>query len=145
VILTLQTAVAGHLFRSRTPISYYDAAGNERVLKTYDYGSEWHAFDPALEWIRRNAGTATVIATTIPHLVYLRSGHKTVLPPFDTNPDTAARLLDEVPVSYIILDALGHPGISERYAAPVVAHKPEDWRLVFSAPNRMTRIYERTR
>jgi len=145
MILSLQTAVAGHLFRSRTPISYYDAAGYERVLKIYDYGSEWHAFDPALEWIRRKAKTATVIATTVPHLAYLRTGHQAVLPPFETSPGTATHLLDEVPVTYLILDTLGHPGISERYSAPLVAHRPEDWRLVFTAPDSMTCVYERAR
>ena len=141
----MQTVVAVHLFRSRTPVSYYDAAGREQVLKLYDYGSEWHGFDPALEWVRRNAKESAIIATTVPQLAYLRTGHKAVLPPFEHDSDKAAHLLDEVPVTYLILDALGHPGISERHAAPLVANRPEDWRLVFTAPDSMSRVYERTR
>ena len=57
-MLIVQSASAVHVFRSRGPVSYYDAAGGERVLKLYDYGSEWHALDPAFEWIRCNT-TAT--------------------------------------------------------------------------------------
>ena len=86
-----------------------------------------------------------VIATTVPHLAYLRTGHKAVLPPFEPDPNVASRLLEEVPVNYLVLDTFGLPGISERYAAPVVAQRSQDWRLVFTAPDAMARVYERTR
>jgi hypothetical protein len=142
-MLLIQIAGAAHLFRSRTPVSYYDEAGRERVFKLYDYGSEWHPLDSALEWIRRNTGETAVIATTVPHLAFLRTAHKAVLPPFERDPNTASRLLDEVPVTCLVLDTLGRPGISERYLAPVVAQRPQDWRLVFTARDGMTRVYER--
>jgi hypothetical protein len=144
-ILLVQSAIVAHVFRSMGPVSYYDASGRERVYKLIDYPSEWHALDPAFEWIRRNAATTAVIATTVPHLAYLRTGHKTVLPPFERDPDTASRLLDQVPVSYLVLDRFGQPGISERYAAPIVARRPQDWQLVFTAPDLETRVYARTR
>jgi hypothetical protein len=86
-----------------------------------------------------------VIATTVPQLAYLRTGRKAVLPPFERDPDTASRLLDEVPVNYLVIDSFGRPGISERYAAPLVAQKPQNWRLVFTAPDDLTRVYERSR
>ena len=76
------------------------------MYKLLDYGSEWHALDPSFEWIRRNAPTTAVIATTVPHLAYLRTGRKAVLPPFERDPDTAIHLLDEVPVTYLVLDQL---------------------------------------
>jgi hypothetical protein len=125
------------------PVSYYDAAGRERVFKLINYGTEWQALDPAFEWIRRNAAADAVIATTVPHLAYLRTGHKAVLPPFVSDVDTARHLLDEVPTSYLVVDRFGRPGVSERYAAPVVAHNATDWRMVFSAPDHKTRVYER--
>ena len=143
-ILLVQVVLATHLFQIMHPVRYYDAAGRERVFKLIEYGSEWQALDPAFEWIRRNAAATAVIATTVPHLAYLRTGHKAVLPPFVPDPDTAHHLLDEVPVSYLVLDKFGRPGVSQRYAAPVVAEKPEDWRLVFTAPDGKTRVYERT-
>jgi hypothetical protein len=98
-ILMVQTAVTVHVFRARTPVSYYDATGQERVLRLLDYGSEWHALDPAFQWIRSHAPADAVIATTVPHLAYLRaaqSGAATVR----TRPNKAIHL-DEVPVSYL--------------------------------------------
>jgi hypothetical protein len=44
-----------------------------------------------------------------------------------------------------VLDSFGEPGISERYAAPLVAEKPQDWRLVFTGPDSMTHVYQRNR
>ena len=142
-ILLVQVAVAVHLLRSMGPVSYYDTAGRERVFKLIDYPSEWHALDPAFEWIRQNAAPNAVIATTVPHLAYLRTGHKAVLPPFERDEQTANLMLAEVPVSYIVIDRFGQPGISERYAAPAVAERPENWQLVFTAPDHETRVYAR--
>ena len=142
-ILLVQVVVATRVVQVMHPVSYYDSAGRERVFKLIDYGGEWQALDPVFEWIRRNAAVGAVIATTVPHLAYLRTGHKAVLPPFVSDPDTARRLLDEVPVSYLVLDRFGRPGVSERYAALVVAHKVADWRLVFTASDGKTRVYER--
>ena len=144
-ILLVQLAAGAHLFRSMGLVSYYDRAGREQVYKLSDYGSEWHALDPSFEWIRRNAPTTAVIATTVPHLAYLRTGRKAVLPPFERDPDTASRLLDEVPVNYLVIDSFGRPGISERYAAPLVAAKPTEWQLLFSAPGGKSEVYERKR
>lgn len=143
-MLLAQIAVTPHFLELMQPVSYFDAAGQERILKLLGYGSEWHALDPAFQWIRRNAAADSVIATTVPHLAYLRTGHKAVLPPFVRDPDTALHLLDEVPTSYLVVDRFARPGVSERYAGPVVAQKPADWRLVFTAPDGETRVYERT-
>jgi hypothetical protein len=144
-MLIVQTVVVVHLFRSMEPVSYYDSDGREHVFKLLDYGSEWHALDPTFEWIRRNTVAAAVIATSVPQLAYLRTGHKAVLPPFELNPNIANLLLEEVPVTYLVLDRFGLPGISERYLAPVIAQEGSNWRLVFTAPDSRTRVYERTR
>ena len=142
-ILVVQTAVAVHVFRARTPVSYYNATGQEEVLRLLDYGSEWHALDPAFQWIRSHARADAVIATTVPHLAYLRTERKAVLPPFELDPNKAIHLLDQVPVSYLVLDHFKRPGISERYAAPLIVANPTDWQSVFSAPDGKTEVYER--
>jgi hypothetical protein len=144
-MLLFQIGVVIHLFRSMGPVSYYDTAGRERILKLIDNPGEWHSLDPAFEWLRRNAPTDAVVATTVPHLAYLRTGHHAVLPPLEQDIDKANRLLDEVPVSFLVLDSFGKPGISERYAAPVVEQRPQVWRPVFTAPDELTRVYERNR
>jgi hypothetical protein len=142
-ILLVQVSVAVSLLRSLPPVSYYDAAGREQLLRLLTYESHWHSLDPAFEWVRRHATAGAVLATTVPHLAYLRTQHKAVLPPLERDTDTAGRLLDEVPVSYLVLDELRTPPISTGYAAPVIAQQPENWRLVYAAPGGGTKVYER--
>jgi hypothetical protein len=144
-MLLVQLIVATNLFRTMAPVSYYDASGRERMFKLINYKSEWHALDSAFEWVRRNAAATAVIGTIVPHLAFLRTGHKAVLPPFESDANTEGRLLDEVPVSYLVLDTFGRPGTTERYAAPVIAQTSQSWRLVFTAPDGMTRVYEHAR
>lgn len=142
-ILLVQIVIAANRIPSMQPVRYYDRDGQEHVYRLIGWGVAWQALEPAFEWIRRNAEPDAVVATTVPHMAYLRSGHKAVLPPFVNDPNRARQLLDEVPVSYLVIDRFGTPGIGERYAVPVVAHNPADWRLVFTAPDGMTRVYER--
>lgn len=145
-MLLVQIAVAIFFLRTKLqPVSHYEADGRERTLPLLTYESAWHSTDPAFEWIRRHATANSVVATSVPHLAYVRSGHKAVLPPFELNVDTASRLMEQVPVNYLVLDDLGGPHITERYAAPIVKQRPNDWQLVFTAPDGKTQIYERTR
>ena len=138
-------SVAIYLLRGLYPVSYYDAAGQEQSLPLHLYGPSWHSLDLAFEWVRQHATAGAVVATTVPHLAYLRTRHKAVLPPLERDTETAGRLLDEVPVSYLVLDELGTPPISTGYAAPIIAQRPENWRLVYAAPGGGTKVYERVR
>jgi len=125
------------------PVSYYDAQGEERVHRLFFYSPPWRALDASLEWVRRHAGPDDVIATTVPHTAYVRTGLKAVLPPLEKNPDEARRLLDSVPVRYVVLDELDYPGISQRYTAPAVEGRPDLWKQVYIAGDGMARVYER--
>jgi hypothetical protein len=145
MLLLVQAGAAAGYLRGLLPISYYAADGTERKDRLLTYEPAWHALDPALEYVRRHAAATDVIATSVPHLAYLRTGKQSVLPPLESNPETAAEYLDAVPVSWLVLDDLGLPGLSERYAAPVVRRRPEDWRLVYTTPGTGARVYERVR
>lgn len=145
VLLLVQAGAAAGYLRGLLPISYYAADGTERQGRLLTYEPTWHALDPALEYVRRHAGATDVVATSIPQLAFLRTGHRAVLPPLERDPDTAARYLDAVPVSWLVLDELGLPGISERYAGPVVRRHPDDWRLAYTTPGTRVRVYERIR
>ncbi|MFL5516917.1 MAG: hypothetical protein ACJ8DJ_12215, partial [Gemmatimonadales bacterium] len=142
LMLLVQVVIAAGFLRL-LPISYFTPDGTERPGRMLTYEPVWHALDPALEYVRRHAGSGDVIATSVPQLAYLRTGHRAVLPPLEPDPETAARYLDAVPVSYLVLDQLGLPGISERYAAPVVVRHPAAWRLVYTTPGTGVRVYER--
>ena len=145
MMLLLQSIIAMPFLRNLLPVSYYNASGNERVLQLLTYEPHWHALDRAFEWIRQNAPPDAIMATTVPQLGYLRSGHKAVLPPLNSDPAEASHLLNEVPVSLLVLDTLRRPPISDRYAAPIVAHRPEDWQLAYTAPDGGAKIYRRVR
>jgi hypothetical protein len=144
-MLLAQVVIASGFLRTLLPVSYYDATGRKQALRLLTYEPVWHDLDPALEWVRRNAGPHAIVATSVPHLAYLRTGRQAVLPPMEPDPSVASRLLESVPVSYLVLDRLGRPGISERYAAPIVARFPEQWKLTYTTPGGGANVYARTR
>ncbi len=144
-ILLVQVVIAAGFLRGLLPVSYYREDGTELPGRLLTYEPVWHALDPAFEYLRRHAEPDAVIATSVPHLAYLRSGRRAVLPPMVTDPDTAARYLDAVPASYLVIDELGRPGITERYSAPVIDTHPADWRLVYTTPGTGVRVYARVR
>jgi hypothetical protein len=144
-VLLIQVVIASFFLRGLMPVSYYRADGTEQPSRLLTYEPVWHALDPAFEYLRQHAEPNAVIATSVPHLAYLRSGHRAVLPPMVTDPGTAARYLDAVPAGYLVIDELGSPGIAERYAAPVISTHPDDWRLVYTTPGTGVRVYARVR
>ena len=144
-MLLVQAGIAFVFLRNLLPVSYYDSHEREHTFRALTYEPHWHALDRAFEWIRRNGKTNAIVATSVPQLAYLRSEHKAVLPPFEVNPDRAIELLDQVPVSYLVVDDLKRPPISDRYAAPIVKHRPGDWKLVYTSPGETTQVYERVR
>src|SRR5262245_40036666 len=142
VMLIVSIGIAGSFLRNLLPVSYYDARGKEHLYGLLTYGPEWHALDPTFEWLRHHGGAEEMIASSLPHLAYLRSGHRSVLPPMESDPEQARRLLDSVPVTYVVLDQFG---ISQRYAGPVVRSRPSEWQLVYTAPGGGAEVYERVR
>ncbi|MGH7215297.1 MAG: hypothetical protein ACREIT_11090, partial [Tepidisphaeraceae bacterium] len=130
--------------KARDTALYYDAHGNETSNRIFAYRPEWRGIDQAAEWVRRRANPGDVVATTTPHTVYLRTGLKSVLPPLTTDPAKARRLLDGVPVRYVLLDNLGYPGISQRYTRLAVEGS-DQWREVYISALGGGRVYERVR
>lgn len=143
VLLVQGLSLAKSFTINHQSVSYYDADGNEIVHRLFYYKPPWKALDTSLEWVRRHAGTKDVIATSVPHTAYVRTGLKAVLPPMEPDGDRAQDFLDSVPVKYLILDEVKYPGISQRYAAPAVENHPHLWKLVYVAPGGGARVYER--
>jgi hypothetical protein len=125
------------------PVRYHDGRGREIFHRLFWYDPSWSAVDAALEWVARDAAPDDVIATTVPHLAYIRTGLKAVLPPFEPDTGLAQVLLASVPVRYVILDDLPFLDISRRYAEPVIRAHPERWDLVYSAPDAGLSVYRR--
>jgi hypothetical protein len=106
------------------------------------HDGSWRAWEQAVAWIDAHAPPDAIVATTSPHLCYLLTGRRAVLPPMEIDPVHARRLLEAVPVSYVIVDELEFADMSRRYALPAVESNPAGWRLVHEIDN--TRIYKHT-
>jgi hypothetical protein len=153
VILVQQTATAYAAFsRWHVPVTLADRAGVPRSFRLFFYHDAYRVLDEMLDRLRTEAAPDDVIAVSMPHWAYLRTGRKAVMPPFETDPHRAQALLDSVPVRYLIVD-VGLAADCWRYTSPVVSTFPERWQLVHSSPVRTEsgepdprdfRVYRRT-
>lgn len=122
---------------------YETVAGERRGYRLFFYGQDWRNHDETLDWLERNADAGGIVATSTPHWVYLKTGLQSVMPPFEPDVKQAQRLMDSVPVRYLIVDSLEFIDVSRRYAAPVVEAFPERWELVYSSAQKTSVIYRR--
>ena len=112
-------------------------------LFLFEERREWRAFYAGLAWLRTNAPEDACVATSCPLLVWLHAGRKAVMPPLDANVAEARRLLDAVPVDYVVVDALDFVDMSRQYALPVVQADPSTWEPVFRSGEDVV-IYRRS-
>jgi hypothetical protein len=149
-ILALAFIVQAHaalsMFRghqSVDAITSLPGASDSDADRLFFHDRSWQAWEQAVDWIDAHAPPDAIVATTSPHLCYLLTGRPAVLPPMEIDPAHARRLLEAVPVSYVIVDELGFgEDMSRRYALPAVESDPAGWHLVHSIG--ATRIYGRT-
>jgi hypothetical protein len=121
------------------PASFTNPEGKRASSRLFYYDRHWAAHAASLDWLGKTASPHDVVATSTPHWSYLRNGRKAVLPPMEADPEQAQRLLDSVPVRFLVIDDPESPEIGRRYAEPVVRMHPELWELVFSSGSRVYR------
>src|SRR4029077_21133466 len=100
---------------------------------SFDYSHFWRARDVKMAGTKSHSDPNAVVLTHLPHLCYLRTGHRAVLPPLERNQDRVRELLESVPVSYVILDPFD--------SMPAVEKDTQRWRAVESIDR--VRLYER--
>ena len=115
-------------------------SGGQRY-RLFAHDRTWQAWEKATAWINENAPRDAIVATSAPHFLYLRTGLRAILPPMEADPLRARRLLEAVPVSYVIVDQLDFLDISRRYGRPAVERDPTAWRVVQCFDR--TRLYQR--
>ena len=103
----------------------------------------WAKYDEALNWLKSHASDGEVVATSAPQQAFLATGLKAVMFPFELDPGKAQRLVDRVPVRYLIREELDIRDICGRYATPVLEAYPELWERVYGSSDGMTVIYRR--
>lgn len=131
------------LGRYHASVDYVDASGRASRGRLFYYDDAWRAFETSLAWLRAHAEPGEIVATSAPHFVYLRTGLKAVMPPLEADVETAQRLLDSVPIRYMIVDGLEFTDVSRRYAGPVVQSQSDLWAPVYAGPGDGLRIYRR--
>jgi hypothetical protein len=124
------------------PVTYNDKNGRKIEYKLFYYHQSDQNLDKGLDWLIREAASGDVVAGSWPHLIYLRTGLKAVLPPFEPNAEKAQDLLDTVPVKYLLLEK-NEILETERYILPIIVNGQNRWKLVFSTTDGELEIYER--
>jgi hypothetical protein len=125
------------------PAVMTDASGRRHEYRLFFYDRTWRLHDDAIDWLATSAPPGGVVATSTPHLVYLRTGLPAVMPPYESDPAKAASLLDQVPVDYVVVDQLSFLDVGRRYAGPVVERAGDRWPLLYAANDSGPRIYRR--
>lgn len=143
LIASVQLASLADLFRDRhQKVEYVDRSGTLVRYRLFYYREVYRALDAGLDWLRQHAKPTEIIVSSMPHWVYLRTGMKAVMPPFETHPGKAQALLDAVPATYLIID--GRTGsFTREYGLPAVKAAPERWQLIYSSLAGELAIYRR--
>ena len=118
----------------------YQHHGQPVSYRLFYYGPEGADLDAALDWLDRRAAPEDVLAAGDPQWVYLRTGRRCVLPPFELDGRKAQQLMDTVPVKYLIASV--EPPY-ERFTTPLLAANPDGWQPVWRGPNGTLKVYER--
>jgi hypothetical protein len=131
-VLMLKLAVAAEVYaREYQPVAYRDACGTPVAYNLFYYDPGDRGFDEAIDYLQMHAHPGQIVAAGTPHWIYLRTGLQAVMTPFEHDPATAERLLESVPVDYLLV---GHDVIgSERFTAPAVRMFADRWELVHSS------------
>jgi hypothetical protein len=138
----MQVASAVAVYRGwYEPVEYVDRAGKPVAYRLFYYDQTMQEFDRAVDYVRGDARAGDVVAAGMPHWIHLRTGLKTVMPPFEADSARAQALLDSVPVHYLLIGA--DMVESERYTLPVVRQFPDRWRRVHSTRTGSWAVYRR--
>ncbi len=128
--------------RAKQPAIFIDR-NMEAGSKWFIYDRTWKRWEQAVDWLDDNVPPRAIIATMSPHLYYLHAQRLAVFPPMERNLSLERRLLDSVPISYVIIDELEFLDVTRRYVLPAVMSDPVNWKLVYKTG--ATAIYERRR
>jgi len=128
------------LYRHHDRIDYLGNNGGRVSYRLFYYSRGAGETDQGIDWLRSEAGQNDVVAATDPQWVYLRTGLKSVMPPLELNSAAAERLIDSVPVHYILVDE----NIYRRYTSSLITGNPNLWKCVWRGSEDHVRIYERS-
>jgi hypothetical protein len=139
-LILLHQLVVFYKFTRYVDTIVYDLPdGREARLRVFGYFPVERALNAGVSWLMKRARPGDVVATYAPQWVYLRTGLKAVMPPFELNPERAQNLLDSVPVTYLIFEE----SFTKRYVSLVTQRYPNIWKQIYSDQDGAFKIYER--
>lgn len=143
-VIFFQQLIGGYRVyeREHQRVAYIDQNNRLVAYRMFFYGDSYKNLDVALDWLKPQISARDIIASSMPHWVYLRTGAKAVMPPFESDPTRAQHLLDTVPVNYLITDQ-GALDLNS-YTNSVVQRYPERWQLIYSTDQGRFTIHRRT-
>jgi hypothetical protein len=110
--------------------AYLDRNGHVVTSRLFFYKKGgYRELDAGLDWLMAHAQSSDVVAASMPHWVYLRTGLKSVMPPFERDLETMQTLLDSVPVTYVLVDA-SSVNFTRDYTLPLLKRASDRWALV---------------
>jgi hypothetical protein len=132
LVFLVQGAALYHASQQSGAATYHDRHGATVSAWLFFYGIDgYRDLDAALDWLRTDARPGDVVAASMPAWVYVRTGLKAVMPPFERDRDTMQALLDSVPVRYVVVDA-SPIDFARDYALAVLKSSPERWSRVYA-------------
>jgi hypothetical protein len=120
--------------------TYQGRDGLDRPYTVIWFPKNFAAFQSALRWLKRQPRRDEIAAVSMPHWAYIETGFKSVMTPFQSDPATVQRLLESVPVSFLIIETTG----SYNTHLPEVIEKfPNKWERVYSSIPGGAEVYRR--
>lgn len=116
-------------------------SGRQIVQRQLGYEQDLVAMDQGIGWLGEHAQPGDMVAGAMPQWIYLQTGLKAVMPPLESDPAVAARLLDSLPVRYLMHEKAGF--FSWSYVDSILRAYPDNWRLIFTSEDNYVKIYER--
>jgi hypothetical protein len=126
----------------RFPATFRDRDGHAVTQDLFFYSQTYQALDAGLDWLASQARPDDVVAASMPQWAYLRTGLKSVMPPFETDPVRTQALLDSVPIRFVVVDGTD-VNFTREYTLPSLVSAPDRWTLVYSNPSGGLEIYQR--
>ena len=127
-------------------VRYQAGQGRQLSYRLFFYDEGFRSLDAVLDKLKQIAKPDDMIGVSIhmPQWIYLRTGLKTVMTPFEADSLKAQKLLDSVPVDYLVLNTGIDIDSALNYMLPVVHRYPELWNRVYGDKGGTTMILERT-
>ncbi len=139
---TIQIFKAARLFYLRaSKEAVFVAPGLGSQSRFFAHDASWQSWENAVVWMHAQTPATAIVATSAPHLYFLLTQQRAVLPPMESDPERERRLLGAVPVSYVIVDKLTALDVSRRYARPALQSDEAGWPVVYSIAG--TTVHER--